>query len=170
MTERGSRGRQFYSAWLPGPLAVLLGLGAHLASGGTAPAVPIVVALTALLSLSASILGRLRMPGWVLFVLCGLSQQILHLAFSALSGKSSGGPGGHGHGGPEPVSVPGLPGQPVEDLHLMVHAHLAGALLMLLVITQAGNVMSHIQSRRSRPDSARADSLNGDGRRGEIDA
>jgi hypothetical protein len=152
VTGRADSKRPFSSAWVPGPVIVLLGLGAHLVSGGDAPAASILVALTALLSLSASMLARLRMPGWALPVLCGLAQQVLHLAFGAFSGSSGGGPAGHGHGSaarPAP-QLPGLAETPGPDLHLMVHAHVGAALLTVLIITQGTRLVSRIRPVRNK--------------------
>ena len=85
-----------FVAWEVGPVSVGLGLAAHLLSGGGSPPVPVLVALMALLSMCASLAARVRIPSWLLLVLCGLAQQMLHLAFDRFAGTFSGTvPAGH---------------------------------------------------------------------------
>ncbi len=145
------RRHSVFLAWLPGPLAVVLGSAAHLVSGGIVPAPAILLALTVLLGLSASMLARVKVPGWAVLLLSGLAQQILHLAFSALSGATGGTSTGHGH---DPAAVPALElppdGPPAPDLHLMVHAHVAAALLTALAVLQWDIVLARIRSARGR--------------------
>ena len=135
-------------AWLSGPLAVALGVAAHSVSGESVPAASILVALTALLTMSASMIAHLRLPGWVVFLLSGLVQQVLHVAFSLLSGVVGGVSTGHGHTiftwqPPPPSSASSPPGHAME---LMLHAHVAAALVAALVIIQCDSVVSRIRS------------------------
>lgn len=124
------------AAWLSGPLMVALGIAAHLAAGAAVPALSIVVALAALLSMAASMTARVGMPGWAVLLLSGLVQQVLYLAFSVFSESGGTGSAGHGHGilgwRPPQTSVP-------EELsahlmELMLYTHAAAALLTVLAI------------------------------------
>lgn len=139
-------------AWISGPLMVALAVAAHLASGESVPAASILVALTALLSMSASMIAHVRLPGWVLLVLSGLVQQILHLAFSLFSGVIGDASTGHGHGiftwrPPLPSSASAPPAHAME---LMLHAHVGVALVAALVIINRESVMSRIRSVRQQ--------------------
>ena len=144
-------------AWLSGPLAVATGLGAHVASGGLMPALALLLTLTALLGLAASMLARVRLPGWLILVLCGLTQQLLHFAFSAFVGGTVDVVPAHGHGaaagadGPSTATV--VPGQ---DLHSMVYAHAAAALLAALIAARGTAMLSWARTgvRGRRPRKA----------------
>ncbi|WP_461173629.1 hypothetical protein M1D93_02495 [Arthrobacter sp. Z1-9] len=118
-------------AWLAGPLSTGFGLAAHLAAGGPAPGLLILVALAALLGMAAAILGRFPLPGWALLLLCAVAQQLLHLGFSVFSGGSGTGLSLHGHGGIS-QDVPPAGGEVAapagHSLHLMLHLHMAAAL------------------------------------------
>jgi hypothetical protein len=144
--------RQPGVAWLSGPLVVALGVAAHSVSGESIPVVSVLVALTALVSMSASMIAHLRLPGWMVLLLSGLVQQVLHVAFSLFSGVFGDGSTGHGHGmftwqPPLPSSASSPPGHGME---LMLHAHVAAALLAALVIIQWDSVSSRIRSVRQR--------------------
>ncbi len=117
-------------AWLAGPISTALGLAAHLAAGGPAPGLLILLALAALLGMAAAILGRFPMPGWVLLLVCGVAQQLLHLGFTVFSGGSGSGLSVHGHGGiTQDVPPAGEAAAPAaHSLHLMLHLHMAAAL------------------------------------------
>ncbi|MHA7262250.1 hypothetical protein ACX80W_03485 [Arthrobacter sp. TMN-37] len=147
MDPAGSAPRVFL-AWLYGPLAVAAGLAAHGASGGEAPPGAVLLALTALLGLAASILARLRLPGWAVLLLCALTQQLLHLACSAFVGGSAGTASPHGHGGPAVVPPSAASAVPAQDLHLMLYAHAAAALLAALVIARGTWAVSWLRSGR----------------------
>jgi hypothetical protein len=117
-------------AWLAGPISTGLGLAAHLAAGGPAPGLPILLALAALLGMAAAIVGRFPMPGWVLLLVCGVAQQLLHLGFAVFSGGSGSGLSVHGHGGIIQDVPPGgeVAAPAGHSLHLMLHLHMAAAL------------------------------------------
>jgi hypothetical protein len=139
-------------AWLAGPLVVALGVSAHSISGESVPAASILVALTALVSMSASMVAYLRLPGWVLLLLSGLAQQVLHIAFGLFSGVVGGDSPGHGHGilpwqPPLPSSASS---PPAHAMGLMLHAHVAAALLAALVIIEWDSVIFRIRSVRQR--------------------
>jgi hypothetical protein len=132
------------AAWLCGPLMVALGVAAHSAVGQPVPALSLLVALAALLSLAASVTARTGMPGWMLLLLAGLVQQVLHLSFSVFSGTGGGtGATAHGHG----ILVlqlqqpPAASAAPDHTLELLLYAHTAAALLAVLVIAQWDAVM-----------------------------
>lgn len=127
------------AAWLCGPLMVALGVAAHSAVGQPVPALSLLVALTALLSLAASVTARSGMPGWMLLLLAGLVQQVLHLAFSVFSGSGGGlGSTGHGHGilTWQPQQPPAASAAPDHTVELLLYAHTAAALLAVLLIAK----------------------------------
>ena len=116
-----------------------LAAGGHVIGGGTLPAPIITLALTALLSLAASVTARTGMPGWMLLLLAGLVQQVLHLAFSVFSGSGGGlGSTGHGHGilTWQPQQLPGSSAAPDHTVELLLYAHTAAALLAVLLIAK----------------------------------
>jgi hypothetical protein len=138
-----SKERAGSAAWVAGPVSTAFGLAAHLASGGPAPTLMILVALAALLGMGAAMIGRFSLPGWAVLLACGLAQQLLHLGFAVFSGGSGEGLPGHGHGGSAPnvaadqpqAPHPAAGGAPGEySLHLMLHVHLAAALAAYAVI------------------------------------
>lgn len=137
-------------AWLAGPLATGLGWAAHVLGGGRSPAVLIVVALAALLGMAAAMVGPRRLPPWAVLVAAGLAQQLLHLAFSALSSASGFALPGHGHGEMPPPEATPEPGKAAasQDLHLLLYLHAAAALLTAFAVTQWEKTK---QWRRPRP-------------------
>lgn len=124
-------------AWLAGPLSTGLGLVAHLVGGGPAPGLMILGALAALLGMGAAILGRFRLPGWALLLLCGVAQQLLHWGFAIFSGGAASGLSEHGHGSarqePSPAGEAAAPAG--YSLHLMLYLHMAAALASNALIT-----------------------------------
>ena len=127
------------AAWLCGPLMVALGVAAHSAVGQPVPALSLLVALTALLSLAASMTARTGMPGWMLLLLAGLVQQVLHLAFSVFAGTGGGtGATGHGHGMLiwQPQQPQAVSAAPDHTLELLLYTHTAAALLAVLLIAK----------------------------------
>jgi len=139
--EQRFRRRSRFPGWEVGPVAVGLGLLAHLVSGGASPGVPVLVALTVLLSMCASLVARVNSPNWLLLVLCGVSQQVLHLAFEQFSVTFSNVvPAQHQHAAA--VWQPGqLTAAPfVTSGHtsdLMLDTHVAAALLTALLVAKA---------------------------------
>jgi hypothetical protein len=139
--------------WLAGPASVALGAFAHLISGGQNPGPLILLALTALISLAATLLGRLLTSGWSLLVFCGLIQQLLHLALAVFAAASGAGSSQHGHDG----VVWQLPEFPADAAsahsgELMVDTHVAAALLAALLL-------SMLQSHARSGDLERSSSL-----------
>jgi len=130
--------------WLAGPLAAVLGLAAHIGGGGASPAIAIVAALAALLSLAAVVLERLtsaQLPGWAVLVASAVAQQLLHLAFTAFSTASAVPLPDHTHGGLPAPDVPSSAGAPAtHSLHLMLYLHAAAALVTAGVLVQWNRV------------------------------
>lgn len=139
-------------AWLAGPISTGLGLAAHVAAGGSAPGLLILVALAALLGMAAAILGRVPKPGWVLLIVCGVAQQLLHLGFAVFSGGSGSGLSVHGHGGitQDAPSAGEAAAPAAHSLHLMLHLHLAAALAAYAAINYWPRLAAW--SRRSSTD------------------
>ncbi|UKA60679.1 acyl-CoA reductase [Arthrobacter sp. FW306-2-2C-D06B] len=141
MDEQRSRRRPRFPGWEVGPAAVGLGLVAHLVSGGVSPGVPVLIALTALLSMCASLLARVNLPSWLLLVLCGVAQQVLHLAFDRLSGTFSVvAPAQHQHAGSgwQPGQLAATPSVAAgHSPDLMLDTHVAAALLTALLVARA---------------------------------
>ncbi|MFN3922279.1 MAG: hypothetical protein ACK4K6_01305 [Pseudarthrobacter sp.] len=152
--------RHPFPVWAAGPLSTGLGLSAHLAAGGRAPGILIVIAVAALLGMAAAMAGPRRLPGWAVLVAAGVAQQLLHLAFAAFSTSSGFAFPGH-HGG---AAVPETPtaGVPAAEasgaahsLHLMLHFHVAAALAAAAVTTQWTKVVSMVR-RTGRSGGKRA--------------
>lgn len=149
-----------FPAWAAGPMSTGLGLAAHLAAGGQAPAILIVIAVAALLGMAAAMAGRRRLPGWGVLVAAGVAQQLLHLAFAAFSTASGFALQGH-HGGAPIVETPsaGVPSAEASvsahSLHLMLHFHVAAALAAAGVTTQWPKVVATVR-RKGRSGGERA--------------
>lgn len=148
-----------------GPTSVGLGLVAHLASGGASPPVAVLIALTALVSLLGASTGRLTLPGWAVGVASAGIQQLLHLAFTGLSGANA--PllpsAGHHHGGPPlPAATAGVAAsQP--DMHLMVVAHVAAALVTAFVVARSLAWADQVSRRRGGAGRLEGYRVEGDG-------
>jgi hypothetical protein len=140
MAERGGRTQFAVAGWLFGAVSVVLGLLIHAVSGHPVPAVPIVVATAALLSLAGTVVIRIGVPNWALLVLAGVGQQAIHWAFAFFSDPLATTPaaavGGHEHAQPDQFTGPGLllAGVPTQPLHVLLYAHVAAALLVFLLI------------------------------------
>ncbi|WP_416417825.1 hypothetical protein [Paenarthrobacter aromaticivorans] len=125
-------------AWVAGPVAVALGLAAHVISGGGAPAMPVLLALVALSALAAQLIARWIHGPILLLLLSGVAQQLLFFGFEALGGSFHGvGFLDHLHGQPQqPVAVPADSQPGPSEVHaadLMLYTHAAAAILTLLV-------------------------------------
>ncbi|NUP74253.1 MAG: hypothetical protein HOQ07_06345 [Sinomonas sp.] len=137
-----ARRRSAAAAIVLGPTAVGLGLAAHVASGGAAPPVAVVLALTALVSLPGSAAARLPLPPWALGVGSGILQQALHLVFSALAGANAPLFPSAGHVHDHSAPLPTIPGSAEtvyapQDFHLMIVVHIAAALVTAALVTYA---------------------------------
>lgn len=145
MREREFPRLRAHVAWVAGPLAVLLAAAAHLLGGEALPGPSVLLALTAILSMGASMLAGLKLPVWALLLLSGLIQQVLHLMFTGLSGYVGGSSSGHAHG--VPIWSPPQPAQTSGGhaaIELMLDAHVAAALLTVVVITQSAALLSRL--------------------------
>jgi hypothetical protein len=143
---------RFYAAWLSGPLAVAFGTAAHLVAGQAVPGVSVLLALAALLSMGSAILARVNPPVWVLLLVSGVVQQVLHLTFAGLSLAASGASSGHVHvpfSWEPPQAGPAVGGH--AALELMLDAHVAAALMTVLVITQSRMLVSWLPRLRRTP-------------------
>lgn len=135
--------KRVYVAWATGPMAVLLGAGAHLLGGDSLPGPWILLAMSALLSMAASILAGLKLPVWSLLLGSGLIQQGLHLMFVGFAGDIGNSSSGHSHGVPKLL----LPQQAAttgghQSLELMLDAHVVAALLTVVVVTRVAGFQS----------------------------
>ncbi|NYD78808.1 hypothetical protein [Arthrobacter cupressi] len=129
-----------YTPWLLGPVATGTGLLAHLASGGDLPWPPALLAFAALLSMCASLLSRLRLPVWALLLLCGVTQQALHLAFVLFSGIVPGqGSSQHSHVLGLPLVQGAAQSTAGHVQEVMLVFHVAAALLTALLMAKAGS-------------------------------
>jgi hypothetical protein len=113
-----------------GLLVLGLGLAAHTVSGGALPSPPILCGLAALAVLASTLVAQARLPVWAVMLLSGVAQQVLHWLLAGLGGTVTSALSGaevH-HGGAVPVGSGAGQGHSPEVM-LMLHAHLAAALL-----------------------------------------
>lgn len=131
-----------------GILSVGLGLGAHALSGGSLPSVPILGCLTALAVLTATLVTQARLPGWAVLLLLGAAQQVLHWLLGGLGAGTSSTVSVTGvhHGGEVPIGAGEVQGHSPEIM-LMLHTHLAAALLIAWAAAQS----PRLRARLSRP-------------------
>ncbi|UKA50359.1 hypothetical protein LFT48_02105 [Arthrobacter sp. FW305-123] len=125
-------------AWVTGLVAVTLGLLAHIVAGGSAPAVPVILAFAALACLAAQLLARWINGPLLLLLVSGVAQQLLHMGFDAFGGYFAGSGLEHLHGGqPAPkTATEGIQAEgaaPAGDIHLLLYTHMAAAILTLVV-------------------------------------
>ena len=152
------RRRSGAAALAAGPTAVVLGLAAHIASGGAAPPAAVVLAVVALVSLAAAAAARLRLPGWALGVGSAVVQQLLHLVFTALAGANA--PlfpsSGHHHGSAPGPSSGATQAAGQMDIHLLVVAHVAAALITALAVMWALALAERVAPARASRGAKRA--------------
>jgi len=137
-------------AWITGLAAAGLGLAAHMAAGGSAPAIPVLLAFAALCSLAAELIARWIHGPLLLLFLSGAAQQLLHLGFSTLGGYFAGsGLADHAHTAGQALS--GLPAATATSggsVHLMLYTHMAAAILTLLVGAGVSRMLRARSQRR----------------------
>ncbi|MFI2565230.1 hypothetical protein [Paenarthrobacter sp. NPDC018779] len=123
--------------WVAGPVAVALGLAAHVLSGGSAPAIPVLLGFVALAALGAQLISRWIHGPLLLLLVSGATQQLLFFGFDALGGSIPGlGALDHLHGTgriPADLPVPAAGTAPVHAGDLMLYTHAAAAILTLLI-------------------------------------
>ncbi|WP_026547469.1 hypothetical protein [Paenarthrobacter nicotinovorans] len=134
-------------AWVAGLVAVGLGLVAHMVAGGSAPAIPVLLAFAALGCLAAQLIARWVHGPLLLLLLSGVAQQLLHLGFDAFGGYFPGnGFLDHFHGGQSLGDVPEGAASSGGDVHLLLYTHMAAAILTLLVASGVSKV-ARLRSR-----------------------
>lgn len=134
-----------------------LGLAVHAASGGAVPAVPILLALAALAVLAATLIAQAHPPIWAVLLLLGVAQQVLHWTLGGLGGASASLSGGAGHhGGEVPLRVAAGQAHSPEVM-LMLHTHLAVALLLGWTVAWYPRITGWVSARRKRERTVRAE-------------
>jgi hypothetical protein len=132
-----------------GILGLGLGLAAHALSGGAPPSTPILCGLAALAVLASTLVAQARLPVWAVMLLSGLAQQVLHWLLGGLGGAATSSLSGaevH-HGGAVPVGSGAGQGHSPEVM-LMLHAHLAAALLVGWVAVRYPRIAEWVARRR----------------------
>lgn len=134
---------------LVGLVSLGLACAAHVLSGGVLPGLPILCGLAALSALAATVVARLELPGWAVMLALGAAQQMLHWLLGGLAGaaSSSTGSGDH-HGAAVPVGGTATAGHSPEIM-LMLHTHLAVALLIGWVVVRAPQLARWMDRRRT---------------------
>lgn len=99
-----------------------LAAAAHLGAGGQLPALPILMALAAVVGLSAVLLAGLKMTAPLLAVYLGGSQLALHLGFAALSTTAAPGAGTAHHRFSPSATDPLILESAATHQHLMADA------------------------------------------------
>jgi hypothetical protein len=131
-----------------GLLALGLGLAVHTVSGGAPPSTPILCGLAALAVLASTLVAQARLPVWAVLLLSGLAQQVLHWLLGGLGGATTSSPGtGVHHGGAVPVGSGTGQGHSPEVM-LMLHTHLAAALLAGWVAVRYPGIAGWVARRR----------------------
>ncbi|MFJ6537324.1 hypothetical protein ACIQH5_13970 [Paenarthrobacter sp. NPDC091711] len=121
-------------AWVAGPVAVILGLAAHMVAGGSVPAVPVLVAFAAMGALAAQVMSRWIRGPLLLLLVSGVAQQLLHWGFDAFGGYFPGtGFLDHLHGGQALTDIPAGAAASGGNVHLLLYTHMAAAILTLLL-------------------------------------
>ncbi|MCT9870431.1 hypothetical protein [Paenarthrobacter aurescens] len=142
-------------AWVAGPVAVILGLAAHMVAGGSAPAIPVLLAFAAFCALAAQLIARWVHGPLLLLLLSGLAQQLLHVGFDAFGGYFPGsGLLDHLHGGLTLGDVPAGPAASAGNVHLLLYTHMAAAILTLLVASGVTKLARHTSLAATRSNTA----------------
>ena len=136
-----------------GLLSLGFGLAAHALSGGVLPSLPILGGLAALAVLAATLVAQARPPGWVVLLLLGVAQQMLHWLLGGLGAGASStvAPTGVHHDGVPVVSGAGQGHSP--EIMLMLHTHLAAALVIAWAVAQYPRLRNGVL-RRSASEGA----------------
>ncbi len=153
MPEPVDRTRAIVRPALVGLLSLGLGLAAHALSGGELPSVPILCGLAALAVLAATLVAQARLPGWALMLALGAAQQVLHWLLGGLGGGASStvpGTGVHHGAGEVPVGSGTGQGHSPEVM-LMLHTHLAAALLAGWAAVRYPRIAGWVSRRLGQP-------------------
>ncbi|SEJ46616.1 hypothetical protein SAMN04487917_10657 [Arthrobacter sp. yr096] len=143
-------------AWVAGPVAVILGLAAHMVAGGSAPAVPVLLAFAAFGALVAQVIARWIHGPLLLLLVSGVAQQLLHLGLAAFGGYFPGnGLLDHLHGDQALGELPAGAAVSGGDIHLLLYTHMAAAILTLLLAAGVSKVAApgREESRRRAKQS-----------------
>lgn len=133
-----------------GLLALGLGLGAHAVSGGALPGALILCGFAALAVLVATLVAQARMPAWAVWVIIGAAQHVLHWLIGGFGGAASSVSGAVGHhSGNVPVGSGAAQGHSPEVM-LMLHTHLAAALLTGWAVTRYQVIVRWLTGRAPR--------------------
>ncbi|WP_284985156.1 hypothetical protein [Arthrobacter sp. fls2-241-R2A-172] len=143
-------------AWVSGLLAVGLGLAAHMAAGGSAPAIPVVLGFAALCCLAAQLLARWVHGPLLLLLASGVAQQLLHLGFIAFGGYFPGtGLVEHLHGTGQGLGdVPAAGASDGGSPHIMLYTHMAAAILTLVVTAGVTRLLNRASLRATEGNTA----------------
>jgi len=143
-------------AWVSGLLAVGLGLAAHMAAGGSAPAVPVLLGFAALCCLAAQLLARWVHGPLLLLLASGVAQQLLHFGFAAFGGYFPGsGLVDHLHGvGQGLGDAPAAAGAGGGSTHLMLYTHMAAAILTLVLAAGVTRLLNRASLAATRSNTA----------------
>jgi hypothetical protein len=121
-------------AWVAGPVAVALGLAAHMVAGGSAPSIPVLLAFAAFGALAAQLIARWVHGPLLLLLVSGVAQQLLHFGLVAFGGYFPGsGLPDHLHGSQALGDVPAGAAVSGGNVHLLLYTHMAAAILTLLL-------------------------------------
>ncbi|MFC8040302.1 hypothetical protein ACFUOZ_13195 [Paenarthrobacter sp. NPDC057355] len=138
-------------AWVSGLIAVGLGLAAHMAAGGSAPALPVLLGLAALCCLGAQLLAHWVHGPLLLLLASGVAQQLLHLGFVAFGGYFPGsGWFDHLHGAQVLGSVPAGALPAGGSVHLMLYTHMAAAIMTLAASAGVSKLARHASLTATR--------------------
>ncbi|WP_426225842.1 hypothetical protein [Pseudarthrobacter sp. DSP2-3-2b1] len=141
--------------WILGPVAVGLGLVAHLLSGGPPPRASVLIAVAALAGMLAAVAGRFQLRTWAVLLASGLAQQVLHLAFTGLAAVEADSAVPHDH---RSLIVPDLavPTPHVQSMELMIDLHAAAAVVTLLLVILWDRIASGNPGKERRSGVQRA--------------
>lgn len=150
------RGRRIAGAAAAGLASFALALVAHAVSGADLPSNPILAGLAAFAVLGANLVALGRLPGWAVLLLLGAAQQVLHWLLGGLADAPSttvAGSTGH-HDGDVPVGGGGSSGHSPEVM-LLLHTHLAAALLVGWVVLRHRDMTSSLRRCMRRAPRSR---------------
>jgi hypothetical protein len=144
-----------------GLLSLGLGLAAHALSGGTPPSLPILCGLAALAVLATTLVAQARPPGWAVLLLLGVAQQMLHWLLGGLGTAESSTIASTGvHHDGVPVGSGAVQGHSPEIM-LMLHTHLAAALVIAWAVAQYPRLRNGVLRRSASETGGHAQASRG---------